>query len=274
MKTVVVDTMTIAYRDQGAGPAVLLLHGWPTSSYLWRNVMPAIARRNRVVAMDLPGFGASAKPLGRHYGFATFSSAIDGLLAELGIDQVALGGHDLGGPIAARWAMQWPDRVTGLALLNTLLYPDLDPAVVEFVTALMTPGTREKLTSSSGLAELIRAGMADPAHATDEMIAAMVAPFQDDDARLALAKAGTELSLRTVAETAAWLPSLSVPVRVVYGTQDRILPDVTRTMTRLQGDVPHAQMTSLPQCGHFLQEEAPEPIGDMLAEFYAALGDY
>jgi pimeloyl-ACP methyl ester carboxylesterase len=274
MKTVMVDTMTIAYRELGAGPAVLLLHGWPTSSYLWREVMPAIARRNRVVAVDLPGFGASAKPLDRHYGFATFSSVIDGLLQDLGIDKVALGGHDLGGPIAVRWAMQWPDRVTGLALLNTLLYPDLDPAVVEFVTALLTPGPREKLTSSDGLADLIRAGMADPAHATEEMIAAVVAPFQDDDARLALAKAGSELSLRTLAEVAAGLPSLSVPVRVVYGTQDRILPDVEATMARLQGDVPHATATPLPQCGHFLHEEAPDQIGEILAEFYGTLGDY
>lgn len=274
MKTVDVDTMTIAYRDLGAGPAVLLLHGWPTSSYLWRNVMPTIARRNRVIAIDLPGFGASAKPLDRRYGFATFSAAIDGLLGELGVDRVALGGHDLGGPIAVRWALQRPDRVTGLALLNTLLYPDLDPAVVEFVNALTTPGPREKLTSSRGLADLFRAGLANPAHAADETIEAIVAPFHDDDARLALAKAGTELSLRTFAEIAAWLPKLTLPVRVVYGTQDRILPGVAATMARLQGDVPQALITALPHCGHFLQEEAPDQIGEILAEFYAALGDY
>jgi haloalkane dehalogenase len=274
MQTVVVDTMTIAYRDQGTGPAVLLLHGWPTSSYLWRNVMPAIARRNRVVAVDLPGFGASAKPLDRAYGFGTFAGVVDGLLAQLGIDRVALGGHDLGGPIATHWAIRHPDRVTGLALLNTLVYPELDPAVVEFVTALMTPGPRERLTSPAGLAELIRAGLADPARATDELIEAMLAPCPDDDARLALAKAGSGQSLRTIVEDAARLPGLTMPVRVVYGTQDRVLPDVAATMTRLQGDLPSTVVTALAQCGHFLQEDAPDQVGAILADFYAGLGSY
>ena len=59
-----VDGLTIAYRELGSGPPVLLLHGWPTSSFLWRDVMVPVAEHNRVVAVDLPGFGASDKPLG------------------------------------------------------------------------------------------------------------------------------------------------------------------------------------------------------------------
>lgn len=69
LRRVEVDGLDIAYREQGEGPAVLLVHGWPTSSYLWREVMPPVAVANRVVAVDLPGFGASAKPLDVDYGF-------------------------------------------------------------------------------------------------------------------------------------------------------------------------------------------------------------
>ena len=72
LDTVQVDGLTIAYRELGSGPPVLLLHGWPTSSFLWRDVMEPIAEHNRVVAIDLPGFGASDKPLGVRYDFDLF----------------------------------------------------------------------------------------------------------------------------------------------------------------------------------------------------------
>jgi len=78
--------MVLAYRELGAGPPVLLLHGWPTSSYLWRRVLGPLARRHRVVALDLPGFGGSDKPTGVRYSFGFFERAIDGFLAALQID--------------------------------------------------------------------------------------------------------------------------------------------------------------------------------------------
>ena len=66
-----------------------------------------------------------------------------------------------------------------------------------------------------------------------------------------------------------WLPSVQAPVRVIYGEQDRILPDIADTVARIQRDVPHAVVTALPDCGHFLQEEAGPQIGELLAEFFA-----
>jgi haloalkane dehalogenase len=132
--------MTIAYREAGSGPPVLLLHGWPTSSFLWREVMEPIARANRVVAPDLPGFGASDKPLDVEYDFDFFESTLDGLLAQLGIEETGLAVHDLGGPIGVHWALRRPGRVTRLALLNTLLYPDFSDAVLAFIRACTEPG--------------------------------------------------------------------------------------------------------------------------------------
>src|SRR5688500_3256839 len=121
LRHVDVDGHRIAYREAGAGPVVLLVHGWPTSSYLWRNVMPAVAARHRVVALDLPGFGASDKPTDVRYNFAFFDSVFDGFLGALGIDgKVALGVHDLGGPLGLHWASQNPERLWALALFNTL----------------------------------------------------------------------------------------------------------------------------------------------------------
>lgn len=269
VQTVQANGLTLGYREAGEGAPVLLLHGWPTSSFLWRDVMPPIARGNRVIALDLPGFGASDKPLGAPYDFALFERAIDGFLSELGIDRVALAVHDLGGPIGLHWALARPERVTRIALLNTLVYPEFSEAVDRFIHACSTPGIRENLTSPDGLEFAMKLGLADDDHLTEEALAGVREPFADDDSRRALADAGIGLEVEGFQEIARRLPSLEVPVRIVYGERDRILPDVAETMARVKADVPHAEVTSLPGCGHFLQEEEPGQVGELLAEFFA-----
>jgi haloalkane dehalogenase len=269
LETVRVGGLTLAYRELGQGPPVLLLHGWPTSSFLWRGVMPAIARVNRAVALDMPGFGASDKPLDSSYGFEFFADALDGFLRALDIDAVGLAVHDLGGPIGLHWALHRPKRVTRLALLNTLVYPEFSDAVLEFVRACSTPELRERLTSPEGLEAALRLGLADEGKLTPEMLAGVREPFATDESRLALARAGIGLEPEGFAEIARLLPALRVPVRIVYGERDRILPDIGETMARVKHDLPQAQVTALPDCGHFLQEEAPERIGELLAKFFA-----
>ncbi|MBI5107023.1 MAG: alpha/beta fold hydrolase [Solirubrobacterales bacterium] len=273
MKTVRLDDRTIAYREAGSGPAVLLLHGWPTSSFLWRDVIPHLAARHRVIAPDLPGFGASDKPLDVRYGFGLFDGVLDGLLGALEVDRVALVVHDLGGPIGLHWALARPERLTHLVLLNTLVYPEFSPAVQEFVMALASPQRRGELTSPEGLTEVLRLGLAREAHLTDEVLAGVLAPLATDDDRQALARAGIGLELDRFAAIARGLPTLDVPVRVVYGERDRILPDVAETMARVARDLPQAEVTALPGVGHFLHEEAPAEVGRLLAAFLEAYRD-
>jgi haloalkane dehalogenase len=262
------DGFTLGYRELGSGPPVLLLHGWPTSSYLWRRVIPPISKRNRALALDLPGFGASDKPTDGRYNFPDFERAIDGFLDGLGIETVAIAGHDLGGPVAVHWLLANRERVTHLALLNTLLYPEFDPTVFEFVKMLSEPASRDRATSDEGLAEIIRLGLADDSNATEEVLAGVGAPFASDDDRLALARAGIGLHPDGFVEIAQGLPTLELPVRVIYGEQDRVLPDVAETFARVKRDTPQAEVTVLPGCGHFLQEEEPERVGAELAAFF------
>jgi haloalkane dehalogenase len=270
IKVVQVDGLRLAYRELGEGPPVLLLHGWPTSSFLWREVMRPIARARRVVALDLPGFGASDKPVGIRYSFEFFDRALDLFLAELEIDELGLAVHDLGGPIGLHWALHRPGRLTKLALLNTLVYPEFSQAVKDFVHACITPELREQLTSPAGLEAIVRDGLAEPAHFSAEMLAAVQEPFRSAEARRALADAGVGVGRKGFAAIAQKLPSLRVPVRIVCGARDRLLPDVAETMSRVRGDLPQAEITALPDCGHFVQEEAPETVGELLACFFAS----
>ena len=267
------DGLRLAYRELGEGPPVLLLHGWPTSSHLWRDVMPAVADAGRrAVALDLPGYGGSSKPPDASYDFAMYDAALDGFLAALGIETTALAVHDVGGPIGLHWAVERPKRVTELVLLNTLVYPEFDEMAVKFVETLSTPGPREQLTGPAGLEFSMKFGLADESNLTPDTLAAVLEPFQTDDDRAALAAAGIGLAPEGFEEIARLLPSAfaDTPVRIVYGEQDRILPTVAETMARVKRDLPQAEVTSLPHAGHFLQEEAADEIGDLLAQFLRA----
>jgi haloalkane dehalogenase len=265
-----VDGLAIAYREAGTGPAVLLVHGWPTSSVLWQDVMPYLAAANRVVAIDLPGYGGSAKPLDARYDATFYEGVLDGFLAALGIGRTAIVVHDVGGPVGVHWALRNPGRLRGLGVLNTLFYPEFADAVVEFVQRLMTPGEREKMVSPEGIADIIRLGVRDPSLLRPELLAEFTAPFaaQDaTDAREALARAAIGLSMRQFREIAKALPTITAPVRVIHGRHDPLLPDIERTVERLRGDIPQAEVTVLDDCAHFIQLEAPDRIGPMLAEF-------
>ena len=267
--TLEVDGLTIAYQDTGQGQPLLLLHGWPTSSYLWRNIGPVLAREMRVITPDLPGFGASSKPLDRPYSFELFERTLDALVDELALEDVGLVVHDIGGPVGVHWALNRPGRVSRLALLNTLLYPEFSAVVMEFVGALLDPGRRDEFVSPEGLAEVMRLGVSDPARLSDETVAAVAAPFPTAEARQALAAAGVGLHPDGFAEIARRLHELEMPVLGIYGEEDRILPDVAETFARVQRDIPQAEIHALPGVGHFLQEEAEDELGARLTRFFA-----
>ena len=231
--------------------------------------MPAIAERNRVVAIDLPGFGGSEKPLGIRYGFELYDLALSGFLEALGIGRLGLAVHDVGGPVGLHWLVRNPERVEKLALLNTLVYPELSFAAKAFLIGGKLPLVRDMLTSDRGLTLAMRTGIVNRERITTELLDGVRSPFRTRDARRALAAAGTGLQPAGLVEIAEKLPALEIPVRVIYGAKDRILPDVAKTMARVKQDLPQAEVTALPDCGHFLQEDAPDEVGGLLADFFA-----
>lgn len=264
-----VEGLRLHYTTVGEGPPVILLHGWPTSSFLWRNVMPHLAAANRVIALDLPGFGGSDKPLDASYSFIFYERILEGFVEALGIDSTGLAVHDLGGPLGVFWVCRQPHRLDRLALLNTLIYPNPSWAVILFVLSTKLPVIRSYMASPRGLAFAMRLGIANKHKVTEEVLAGVQAPFASREARRALLAAGHGLSPKGFVEITKKLPALEVPVRIVYGEKDRILPDVAKTMARVQRDLPQTQATALPDCGHFLQEDQPDEIGRLLAPFFA-----
>lgn len=127
-RTTSVEGVEIFYRESGekGAPVVVLLHGFPSSSHMYRNLIPALADHYHVIAPDLPGFGLSAMPSSSEfeYSFATFSDVIAGLLEQLGAERYALYVMDYGAPTGFRLALAHPDRVTALIVQNGNAYED------------------------------------------------------------------------------------------------------------------------------------------------------
>jgi len=127
-RTAVVDGINLFYREAGSesAPAVLLLHGFPTSSHMFRNLIPALADDYRVIAPDYPGYGNSDMPSRETftYSFDRFAELVDGLLMQLSIDRYAMYVMDYGAPVGWRLALKHPDKITGLIIQNGNAYEE------------------------------------------------------------------------------------------------------------------------------------------------------
>src|SRR5437016_7939835 len=143
----------MAYVDEGSGDPIVFLHGNPTSSYLWRNVIPHVRSVGRCIAPDLIGMGRSDKPdIG--YRFVDHARYIDGFLEALGLDRITFVVHDWGSALGFDWAMRHESRVRGLAFMEAILGPvpsweEFPPQGREIFQKLRTPGVGEPMASTT-----------------------------------------------------------------------------------------------------------------------------
>ena len=148
MPTEQVLDSTIFYREIGTGVPIVFLHGNPTSSYLWRNIMPAVGLPGRLLAPDLIGMGDSGKP-DIDYTFADQARYLDAWFETLGLDSVVLIGHDWGGALAFDWAARHPGRVRGVAFTETIVKPmtwqEFPEGGRELFRAIKTAGVGEAM---------------------------------------------------------------------------------------------------------------------------------
>src|SRR5262245_7527658 len=139
----------MAYVDEGSGDPVVFLHGNPTSSYLWRNVIPHVRGSSRCIAPDLIGMGRSDKP-DLPYRFADHARYLAAFLDALGLRRLTLVVHDWGSALGFDWATRHQDRVRGLAFMEAIISPveswaQFPEAVRELFQALRTPGVGERM---------------------------------------------------------------------------------------------------------------------------------
>ena len=258
----------IAYREalpdgwDAGRPTALFLHGYPTSSYLWRNVLPAVAAAGcRAVAPDLPGFGDS--PPDRPGTWERQVENVERFRRALGLDHVILGVHDWGGLIGLRWACDHPDGVSALVITDTGFFPD--GKWHGMAKTLRTEGEGEQVLENVnrelfGMA-LRQISPAVPDDALDEYFKA----YRDDDRRgnhLDLYRSGDFEKLEPYRGK---LTALGVAAKIVWGAKDEFAP--VAGAYRFTKELPGAELVVLDDVGHFLMEDEPELVAREIAHF-------
>jgi 2-hydroxymuconate-semialdehyde hydrolase len=260
----------MAYVDAGEGPPVVLLHGFPTSSHLWRRETWLLAERMRVIAPDMLGYGESEKPPGADLSEQAQGRYVDELLGQLGIERAAVMGHDLGGGIAQMLALDGEVDVRCLVLLDAVCF---DAWPVEGVKMLQSgdPGQERPDFVEEVLRLIFDVGITYKDRLDRGTLAQFLAPWRDDPA--AFFRAARGITGRGLAGRQAELGSLDVPTFVLWGEEDPFLPP--ELAERLGEAIPGSTVALLPGCSHFVTEDAPQTVGPLVYHFLRSqyLGD-
>jgi pimeloyl-ACP methyl ester carboxylesterase len=250
-------------REEGAGPPLLLLHGYAVSHLEWRQVIPLLSPRFRVLAPDLPGHGETGDVPGLEWGFPALADTLDGLLAALRAERAAVIGHSMGAAVALHLAVRHPARVSRLVLADAACYPTPLPAEGRLpLLPLIGRFLFHHVYSLRDFRRYFRTRVyRDPAQADEELMRYFFACFRkarEPGYRLLVA-------LSRMDETAALPPRVACPTHVVWGEEDRIFP--VAQAERLAGAIPGATRAVLPGCGHAPNEERPEAFVAAVASF-------
>ena len=275
-RTAAVGGVELFYREAGPkdAPVVVLLHGFPSSSNMFRNLIPALAERYRVIAPDLPGFGHSAMPARGDftYGFAHFAELVDGLLARVGATSYALYVMDYGAPVGYRLALRHPERVTALIVQNGNAYEDGLRDFWKPIKAYWADGSREHREALRAATTLAATksqyldGVRDPSRVDPSA-------WLHDQALLDR-PGNVEIQLdlfKDYASNVALYPDFQrffrdrqPPTIILWGQNDAIFPaEGARAYLR---DLPNAELHLL-DTGHFALEDKGDEIARSIRAF-------
>jgi haloalkane dehalogenase len=279
----VIDVLdsTMFFEEVGAGAPFVFLHGNPASSYLWRNVLPGIGEGARCLAPDLIGMGRSGKPE-LAYSFDDHARYVDAWIEALELEDVVLVGIDWGGALAFDWAARHPDRVRGIAFMETIVkplsyddFPDADGARERYET-LNTPGVGEtmvlekNLMLEQALAGTVATGL------TEEELSAYRVPFPTPESRVPMLKWARSVPLEgkpadVVARIEvydAWLAaSEDVPKLLVTFDQSSAVMIGTDLVEWCKSNIAALEIEHGGSAYHLAPEDQPEAIAAAIADW-------
>ncbi len=271
----VLDT-EMAYVDTGTGDPIVFLHGNPTSSYLWRNIIPHVESLGRCLAPDLIGMGESGKMPNGSYRFREHARYLDAWFDTLGLGgEVTLVLHDWGSALGFYWAMRHPERVNGLAYMEAIVRPltwnEWPESSRSFFRALRSPAGEEMILQKNLFIERVLPGSILRPLAEEELEVYRQPYREPGESRRPMLVWPREIPLdgepadvtQIVADYATWMASTPIPKLLIHGVPGSILVGAQRSFCRTWPNQREISVQGL----HFLQEDSPHEIGEALADF-------
>ncbi len=282
-KTVAVLGRNMAYVEVGRGDPIVFLHGNPTSSYLWRNVMPHVEGMGRLIAPDLIGMGDSDKLEDSgpdRYTFAEHARFLDALLEALGVNRsVTLVIHDWGSALGFHWANRHRERVRGIAYMEAIVkelsWDDWPPPVKPVFQAFRSPAGEKLILEENAFVEQVLPG-AVLRDLSDEEMAVYRGPFSEpgEDRRPTLTwprqipiEGEPADVVALVRDYGEWLSTCDVPKLFVAAKPGAILRGRARDFCESWPNQTRVEVAGT----HFVQEDSPDDIGRALASWLKSL---
>lgn len=268
MKQVAVEGINIRYVERGAGNPLVLVHGIPTSSFLWRDMIEELSAHGRVIAPDLPGFGLSDPPPDGDYTISSYARLFESFLEAVSVERATLVCHDLGGPIVLTYALRHPEKVERLVILDTFLHRDIPPLPLFMRIAKIRPlGELFMWLAGESIARSgLEQGVVDKSRISEELVLRYYMP-DGDPGKLNRSMLGTLRMeyLDDVAFIEKNLSTIEKPTLILWAEDDTYLP--IRLGERIHDDIVGSRMERIPNCGHFIPEDQPERATKMIVEF-------
>jgi pimeloyl-ACP methyl ester carboxylesterase len=255
----------IAYLRKGQGPALLLLHGIPTSSYLWRDVIDPLAKTFDVLAPDLLGYGDSDKRLDADLSIAAQARYMVAFMESLGVHQAAVVGHDIGGGVAQLMAVDEPDRVARLILIDSIA--DNNWPIPE-IARLKDPAWDQILVGRDlrpGFKKGLEDGTTRDGAVTDELVDEIARPFADQGTRRDYLRVARALNNRDLVSRSRHIQEIQTPTLILWGANDTFLEP--RWAEVLQKKLQDSTVTIIDPGGHFLPLDRPEEVVNAILGF-------
>lgn len=266
------DAGRMHYIDEGQGDAIVLVHGTPTWSFLYRNLIKELSKNHRCIAMDHIGFGLSDKPAGWTYRPQDHARNVQALIDHLDLQHFTLIVHDLGGPIGISYAIEHPEHIRRLILFNTFMWAMRDDFAIPPIGTLMGGPIGKFLYTRLNISARMFLPLVygDKSKLTPEIHRQYINPFPHHQDRY-----GMWVFAREMGGSADWYESRwsqrdrikDVPTLILWGMKD---PAFTpKYLARWQTLFTRAQTVTFPNTGHFVQEEEPSAALAAITAFLA-----
>jgi pimeloyl-ACP methyl ester carboxylesterase len=255
----------IAYLRQGQGPALVLLHGIPSSSYLWRDVIGPLSGQFDVMAPDLLGYGDSDKRLDADLSIAAQARYVVAFMESIGVHQAAVVGHDIGGGIAQLMAVDEPQRVARLILIDSVVDNNWPVHDIARLKEPIWDQIMVNLDLRDGFRKGLEAGTTAEGVVTDELVDEWTRPFQDLGGRRAYLRAARALNNRDLTARSRHIQDIETPTLILWGANDKFLEP--RWAETLQHKLRDTTVEIIDPGGHFLPLDRPDALVEALVRF-------